>query len=168
VAPERTPEPPGLPGPVAGDRTQPPAPDATLVSPPETDRWRVGVSLGSGSSYGHSYVMFGGILGYQLPDGFELALDGQYWGGANPNLGRIAPGLNWYAPIHFRPYLGVYYAHWFIGGQADQNAIGARIGLTLTSTPTTAFAAGLAFERALGCTVDCGGWWPEMSFGFRF
>ena len=148
---------------------EPPAAPAPAAGPlPELRHWRVGVSLGSGNSYGHSYVMFSGIVGYQVAYGFEIAADGQYWGGANPHLGRFAPGIYWYAPIPFRPYAGVYYARWFVGGLPDQDALGGRAGISLASAPNTAFGAGLAFERALGCSSRCEAWWPELSIGFRF
>jgi hypothetical protein len=167
-APADTPAPRDRPAPPALVQAPPAAPGESPVPPRELRRWRVGVSLGDGNAYGHSYMMFGGNLGFQVAGGFELALDGQYWGAASPKLGRLVPGLNWYAPIPFRPYLGVYYARWFIGGQDDRNAIGGRLGLMLASTPQTAFGAGLAFERVLDCASRCEAFWPELSIGFRF
>jgi hypothetical protein len=137
--------------------------------PPEPPRWRVGVTFGAGTSSGQSYVMFGGLLGYEVAAGFEVYFDGQYWGGSAPAVGRVAPGVNWYAPIPFRPYLGAYYAHWFVGGvDPDQDAVGGRAGLTIASGPRAALGAGLVYERLLGCTTSCEAWWPELSFGFRF
>lgn len=168
TAPPDAPAPRDLPDAPALEQPPPPTPGRSPAPPAEPRLWRVGISLGSGETYGHSYVMFGGVLGYQVAHGFELSLDGQYWGGANPNLGRLAPGINWYAPIPFRPYLGVYYARWFIGGQADLDAIGGRAGLSLASGPNTALGAGLAFERVLDCSSRCEAFWPELSVGLRF
>jgi hypothetical protein len=159
------PDPPDAP---ALEQAPPPVAARAPAPPAAPRRWRVGFSLGSGESYGHSYVMFGGIVGYQVAYGFELSLDGQYWGGANPNLGRVAPGVNWYAPIPFRPYVGVYYARWFAGGLTGQDALGGRAGISLASSPNTAFGAGLAFERVLACSTRCEAWWPELSIGLRF
>jgi hypothetical protein len=159
----------GTPPPPSSELATPASPGAAPASAPEPPRWRAAVTLGSGSSYGHSYVMLGGLLGYEVAAGFELYLDGQYWGGAQPSLGRVAPGINWYAPLPFRPYLGAYYARWFVGGdQPDQDAVGGRAGLTIASTPRAAFGAGLVWEHALNCTSDCDAWWPELSVGFRF
>jgi hypothetical protein len=163
-APADSPAPRDLPVPPAVEQ----APAPSSVPHPEPPPWRASVALGSGSAYGHSYVMFGGNLGYQVAGGFELSVDGQYWAAASPKVGRLAPGLNWYAPVPFRPYLGIYYARLFIGGQADQDAIGGRAGLMLASTPSTAFGAGLAFERILDCSSRCQAFWPELSIGFRF
>jgi len=174
VEPGHAEEPPAPPigelvTPAPAPEAVPPAPGASPVAPPAPPRWRAAVTLGSGSSYGHSYVMLGGLLGYEVAAGFELCLDGQYWGGAQPSLGRVAPGLNWYAPILFRPYLGVYYARWFVGGDLpDQDAVGGRAGLTLASAPRAAFGAGLVWERLLGCSSGCDAWWPELSVGLRF
>ena len=158
------------PPPVArpGDPPPPPGydPRPQILEPP---RWRLGVNLGVGTSYGHSYVMVGGLVGYELGQGFEAYFDGQYWGGAKPSMGKLAPGLNWYAPIPYRPYVGVYYARWLIGsGFPDENAVGVRFGAVLTSTRNAAFAAGMVYERILGCSVECDAFWPELSFGFRF
>ncbi len=168
TAPADAPAPPEAPGAPTLEPAPPPVAARTPAPPAQPRRWRVGFSLGSGSSYGHSYVMFGGIVGYQVPLGFELSIDGQYWGGANPHLGRFAPGLNWYAPIPFRPYLGIYYARWFAGGRADQDALGGRAGISLASSPNTAFVAGLAFERVLDCASRCEAFWPELGIGLRF
>jgi hypothetical protein len=163
---QAAPAPPPPPAIRPGD---PPPGQVTRGPPLEPPRWRVGATLGAGTSYGHSYVMFGGLVGYELGSGFEASFDGQFWGGAKPNMGKLAPGINWYAPIPFRPYVGVYYARWIIGGgYRDEDAVGARFGATLTSTPSAAFGAGMVYERILGCSVQCDSFWPELSFGFRF
>lgn len=154
---------------VAREPAQPSPAGAPRLPPLEPPRWRAAVTFGAGTSYGQSYVMFGGLLGYEVSAGFEVYLDGQYWGGSAPEVGRVAPGINWYAPIPFRPYLGAYYAHWFVGGsEPDQDALGGRAGLTLTSSPRAALGAGLVYERILDCSASCEAWWPELSIGFRF
>jgi hypothetical protein len=167
--------PPGEPSPAAEPAA--PAPPATEAPPPaaallgpvrEPPRWRLGVTFGAGTSYGASYVMFGGLIGYDLGLGFELCLDAQYWGGANPHLGKVAPGVNWYAPIPYRPYVGLYYARWIIGGAPDQDALGGRFGVTIVSTPVAAFGAGMAYEKRFECTTQCDAFWPELTFAFRF
>jgi hypothetical protein len=175
LEPGRSEAPPGTPDgedgtpPPAREPAPPASPSASPVVPLEPPRWRAAVSLGSGTSSGHSYVMLGGLLGYEVAAGFELYLDGQYWGGAQPSLGRVAPGVNWYAPLPFRPYLGAYYARSFVGGdQPDQDAVGGRAGLSLASAPRAALGAGLVWERLLDCSSGCDAWWPELSVGFRF
>ena len=58
---------------------------------------------------------------------------------------------------------------WFVGGnQPDQDALGGRAGLTIASSRSAAFGAGLVYERTLNCTFECEAWWPELSIGFRF
>jgi len=99
--------------------------------------------------------------------GFALELEGQYWAGQSPSLGKIAPGITWYAP--FRLYVGAYYARWFVGsGFPDQNAVGARAGYTLLSMGRTFAGVGVAYERALSCSSNCDSWWPEASVGVSF
>jgi hypothetical protein len=108
------------------------------------------------------------VAGFLVAGGLEVALDGQYWGGSNPHLRRVAPGVVYYLPVPFRPYLGASYVRWFIPGQPDLNAIGGRAGLAITSTSSTVLGAGMAFERRFKCQSACEAWWPELSFSFRF
>jgi hypothetical protein len=106
-------------------------------------------------------------VGRELAYGLVLDVEGQYWAGESPQMGKIAPGITWYAPFRF--YAGVYYARWLVGsGLPDQNAVGARGGLTLLSAGRTFVGVGASYERALDCQGDCTSWWPEASVGVAF
>ena len=129
----------------------------------------LGLVIGGGSSYGQSYFLIGGRVGYGLGLGLEVSLDGQWWMGGTPSIGKLAPGLIWVAPLPIRPYLGAYYAHWFVGsGYADEDAIGGRVGLIVGGAGRVSLAVGVAYEHALSCTVNCDAWFPEAMAGVTF
>jgi hypothetical protein len=163
VAPQAMAPPPAPPPPA-------PAPAAVPAEParqPRESPWRVSASVGAGSSYGSTYFLVGARIGRELVAGLALELEGQYWAGQSPSLGKIAPGLTWYAP--FRAYLGAYYARWFVGsGYADQDAVGIRGGYTLISRGRTFAGVGIAYEKVLSCSSNCESWWPEASVGVSF
>jgi hypothetical protein len=162
------PPPPPAPAEIAEPLPPPPPPPLPPArAAPAPSRWRVAASLGAGSSYGHSYVLVGARVGYELVAGLALDLEGQYWGGQSPQMGKIAPGLTWYSPFRF--YAGAYYARWLVGsGLSDWNALGARAGVTLASRGPAMVAAGISYEKILSCTSSCESWWPEASVGVRF
>jgi hypothetical protein len=165
VTPPSTPAP--APAPVAAAA---PAPVPAQAGPARQSRestWRASASIGAGSSYGNTYFLVGARIGRELAAGLALEVDGQYWAGESPSLGKIAPGITWYAP--FRAYIGAYYARWFVGsGFPDQNAVGARAGYTMISRGRTFAGVGVAYERVLDCSRDCESWWPEASVGVSF
>jgi hypothetical protein len=147
----------------------PPPPPAApvVVAQPKQSRWRGSFTVGAGTSYGETYFMAGARIGYILTHGLAAELEGQYWMGATPEIGKIAPGITWYSP--YRVYAGAYYARWLVGsGYPDQDALGARAGVSLTSKGPASVGVGIAYEHALSCSRDCDAWWPEASVGVRF
>lgn len=146
----------------------PPAPvQAQAASPRRESKWRASASIGAGSSYGNTYFLVGARIGRELAAGLALEIDGQYWAGESPSLGKLAPGITWYSP--FRVYVGAYYARWFVGsGLPDQDAVGARAGYTLLSRGRTFAGVGVSYERVLDCSNNCDSWWPEASVGVSF
>ena len=177
-APPATYEPPSAPA--AQTPAPPPAPQAAPAPPPaqapapaQPQRTSHPMSLalvvGGGTAYGQSYFLVGGRFGYGIGLGFELTLDGQWWTGAAPSLGKVAPGLIWVAPLPLRPYLGAYYAHWFVGSDLpDDDAVGARAGIHLGGAGPAMLAIGVAYERVLSCSGECDSWWPEFMAGITF
>lgn len=169
TAPQEAPPPAQVVAPPpAPPQAPPPAPvPAEAAGPRRESKWRASASIGAGSSYGNTYFLVGARIGRELAAGLALEIDGQYWAGESPSLGKLAPGLTWYSP--FRVYLGAYYARWFVGsGFPDQDAVGARAGYTLLSRGRTFAGVGVSYERALGCSSNCDSWWPEASVGVSF
>lgn len=161
--PAMPPPPPSAPPPAPA-----PAPaQAEAARQPRENKWRLSASVGAGSSYGNTYFLVGARVSRELTLGLALEIDGQYWAGESPSLGKIAPGITWYSP--FRAYVGAYYARWFVGsGFPDQDAVGARAGYTFFSRGRTFAGVGVAYEKVLDCTGDCDSWWPEASVGVAF
>ena len=146
-----------------------PAQPPPAASAKQERRWRVAVAAGAGSAYGQGYFFLGAGIGYDVAFGLFVNVDGQWWMGQTPSLGKIAPGLTWYAPIALHPYVGAYYAHWFVSsGLADQNSLGGRVGLSVGSAGPAVVGFGVAYEHLLSCSVDCDSWWPEVSAGVAF
>jgi hypothetical protein len=144
---------------------------ALLGAPPRAsaDGWRASVSGGVAVAYDQPYLTLGGLIGHQLALGFEVELKGDYWFANTPRFFKLAPGLTWHAPLPFGPYLGGYYAHWFVespGG--DANSLGVRGGITVVSTGALSVLAGLAYERRLDCAANCTTLSSELMAGVTF
>jgi len=146
----------------------PPRPASTTAAPaPAPRRWSGSVILGASSSGGQTYFLVGGRLGYDLVMGLMPELEAEYWGGASPQIGKVAPGITWYTPQGL--YAGAYYARYFVGsGFPDQDAVGGRAGVLMASNRRTVLGIGLVYERTLSCSRGCETWWPEASLGVRF
>ncbi len=168
AAPQAVPPPPAVTPPPAPAVVAAPAPvPAEPARQPRESKWRASASIGAGSSYGNTYFLVGARIGRELAAGLALEVDGQYWAGESPSLGKIAPGITWYSP--FRAYIGAYYARWFVGsGFPDQDAVGGRLGYTMISRGRAFAGVGVAYERVLDCSRDCESWWPEASVGVSF
>jgi len=133
------------------------------------DRWRLSATAGVGVAYSQAYVSVGGALGCMLGFGFEVSVSGEYWFANTPSLFKLSPGLTWYAPLPLTPYLGGYYAHWFVSDAfPDVDALGVRGGLTFLRVGPLSIRGGLAYERRLSCPADCDAWRPEAMASFHF
>jgi hypothetical protein len=144
---------------------------ATVVAArPAAAQIRIAGTAGLSSAYGHTYFSLGAHLGYEVALGLEPNIEAQWWTGQTPSVFKLAPGLTWYLPLPLiRPYLGGYYAHWFVGsGFSDQDALGLRGGIVLLSTGPASVAVGVAYEHTLSCSVNCDAWIPEASVGVTF
>ncbi|HTP26572.1 MAG TPA: hypothetical protein VMK12_13085 [Anaeromyxobacteraceae bacterium] len=136
----------------------------------EAAGWRIGANAGVGSAFGQAYGYLGGTVGYELAFGLELDAMGSWWWGNTPGFGKVGPGLTWYLPIPlFRPYIGAYYAHWFVAGNVpDSDSVGGRVGVLLLSAGPTSLGVGAFYERRLSCSSDCDTWAPEINASITF
>lgn len=143
------------------------APVVARAPEPPVRPWLLSGSVGAGSAYGRSYLLLGVKVGREVAPSLVLDVEGQWWAGGAPSIGKVAPGLTWYAPGGL--YLGGYYARWLVGGgRPDQDAVGGRAGLALGGIGPTSSSVGVAYERALDCRSACESWWPEVAVALRF
>jgi hypothetical protein len=83
--------------------------------------------------------------------------------GNSPTLWAVRPGVTWYTSIPvLKPYIGAYYAHWFVGGsQPDQDGVGGRLGVSIGRL----LSLGVTYDHALGCDTNCDIWTPQVTAG---
>jgi len=117
----------------------PPLPKGTAPLPAErsgTPWWqnlRLSGSLGASWAYGTTYANLGVSAGYVVVVGLTPTLGMGFWLGS-PGIVTVQPELDWYIPLPggVQPYIGAYWAHWFVSGSdQDRNAYGFRGGLSL-------------------------------------
>jgi hypothetical protein len=169
--------PPALPAPPpsAAVAAPPPAPAAPppRTEPPAAPWWRnlrLSAYLGTSWAYGTTYGNLGIGVGYMVALGLTPTVEVGFWFGGSPSVTTLKPGLDWYVPLPgpLRPYLGAYWAQWFLGGgYPDQSAYGFRGGLAFAQAGPASFTFGVAYESAYaGCTSGCSYWFPQVGAAF--
>jgi len=145
-----------LAAPAVADEIAPPGAEPAPPPPkPPTpfDRGRISlnVSLGTQRSFDKTYFAVGGRVGYYVLDGLEVAFGGVKWFGGDPSLAMISPEVRYVLyPVDwsFRPFVGGFYHHWFIGDPFDDyDTIGGTLGVMYTQR-------GSAFVLGLGATIE--------------
>ncbi|WP_370978703.1 hypothetical protein [Agaribacterium sp. ZY112] len=133
---------------------------------------RVGVTLGSGSSFNEDYLILGVGGGYFVTKGLELGLEGQAWLNGDPSIYEITPTATYIVTQlgKFKPYAGVLYKQTFIDGLDDQQAYGGRAGVILDATSKMYVRAGVVQMKYQDCTetrfVSCTETYPELALMF--
>jgi hypothetical protein len=152
----------------AAEPAPPPAPPPATVPTPAPQKrsgrlysWgSVGTTFAYGQTYGSANLGVGWMM---LPSGIAPNVEVGYAFGNSPTIWSVRPGITWYMPLAVvRPYIGAYYAHWFVGsGLSDQNGIGGRAGFSVGRV----LSLGVTYEHALGCSNYCDSWAPTISAG---
>ncbi|TNF26727.1 MAG: hypothetical protein EP329_20800 [Deltaproteobacteria bacterium] len=144
------------------------APDA---NPFAQGRSRVGISGGGVGSAGHYDFYIAGSFGYFLVDNLELGGDLALWFGDTPFYAQLGPAVRYIVPLDadVKPYLGAFYRHWFMTGDAaDADTVGARLGLLIQSRSFW-LTLGAAYEAVVSeCSGDCDDFYPEFGLSFVF
>jgi hypothetical protein len=152
--------------------------DAAAANTP-FDRGKFGVGVGGGTqtNFNTQYIWIGASVGYFVLDGVELGVSGLHEFGSGPSISELSPSFRYVAqPLVGKwpvvPYVGVFYSHWFIGGNPSVNTVGARAGLLCLSRVNPGFfvfGLGAAYEHVLGpCTSSCDSVYPDVTLGFAF
>jgi len=166
----------GAPVPPAPPPVARPAPAAAPAAPqPQGEPWfrrlRLSGYVGTAWSYGTTYLTLGVGVGYDVFAGLTPSLQASFWAGS-PSVWMLQPGVDWFVPLpgRIRPYVGAYWAHWFVSaGYEDRDAIGFRGGLSFAQLGPASMALGVAYEHVYsGCTTGCDYWYPQVSAGIGF
>ena len=159
--PEASPAPPARPG------ALPPAPGA--VPELSVRRLRIWGTLGASFAYGQSAVSLGAGVGYFVYGGLLPSLGLGLAFGSSPTVFLVKPGLDWFLPVPggIVPFVGGYYAHWFVsGGYLPQDAWGARGGFSFAQVGPATLLLGIAYERVFtNCIGVCAYWVPQVAAG---
>lgn len=158
------------PPPVARPAASPAAPQ------PQGEPWfrrlRLSGYLGTSWAYGTTYLSLGVGVGYDVFAGLTPSLQATFWAGGTPSVWMLQPGVDWFVPLpgRIRPYVGAYWAHWFVSaGYEDRDAVGFRGGLSFAQLGPASMALGVAYEHVYaGCTTGCDYWYPQVSAAFGF
>lgn len=153
-----------------------PGGDGSERSPFAAGRITLGFAAGSQSSVvasdddAHIYV--GGGLGYFVLPGLELGASGIKLFGADPSVAMLSPRVRYVfhqVPSSFKPYLGAFLTHWFLGDPFDDvDTLGARGGV-ITTSGRLLIGAGVAYEAVITeCDGDCDLIYPELTFAVAF
>jgi hypothetical protein len=133
-------------------------------------RIRIWGTLGATFAYGQSAVSLGAGVGYFVYGGLLPSLEMSVAFGSSPTVFMLKPGLDWFLPVPGRivPFVGGYYAHWFVsGGYLPQDAWGVRGGFSFAQVGPATLLLGVAYERVFtNCTGTCGYWVPQVAAGF--
>jgi hypothetical protein len=166
------PAPPPAPATALPAPPVPSAPPQGAAEPPELSvrRIRVWGNLGATWAYGTTYVSLGAGVGYVVFGGLLPTFDVSFSFGASPTVFMLKPGLDWFLPLpgRIRPYVGAYYAHWFVSsGFPGQDAWGARGGFSFAQLGPAVLLLGIAYEHVFtNCVGSCSYWVPQVAVGF--
>ena len=176
VGPAQPIPPPPAPPEAAEEPPAPPARPGALPPAQESvpgwsvRRLRLWGTLGATFAYGQGAVSLGAGVGYFVVGGLLPTLDLGFSFGSSATVFMVKPGIDWFLPVPggVVPFVGGYYAHWFIsGGYLPQDAWGARGGFSFASVGPATFLLGIAYERVFtNCTGTCAYWVPQVAAGF--
>jgi len=133
---------------------------------------RVGFYGGAGSTWGHTYLIIGGGVGYYLLNGLEAGVDLEGWVLESPTFWKVTPQIRYVLwqmnPI--RPYVGAFWRKTFVsGGFADYNSAGGRAGVAYRKGGNY-LAVGVVYEKFNDYTGPGDDYviYPEFAFWLSF
>lgn len=132
----------------------------------------VGVSLGSGSSFGNNYTILGLNAHYFVIKNLNVGLSYRGWFGASPTQNELALSTNYFIPLDakFHPYVGVFAKETFVSESRDFESYGARGGLGVVISKNSYVSFGYAYEQSNNCpqNLECTSSYPEVVFALSF
>ncbi len=134
-----------------------------------------GFSLGQDTAYGNNYSVLGANAHYFVADNLSVGASFSLWLGNDPSISQITVPVTYHISldIPFRPYVGAFYSHTFIGkvghvNYDDYNSYGARVGMSMITSPNSYVSFGWVQEvYDDGINKERRGY-PEVSGGISF
>ena len=133
-----------------------------------------GLVLGSGTSYGDNYTIFGLSGDYFISDNISLGAGYRGWFGSGPNINQLTVAGSYYIPLSekFHPYVGVFMRETMPDGEDNYESYGARAGLAMSTSANSYISFGYAYEQYSSCTnikkQECSNSYPELVFSLSF
>ncbi len=122
-------------------------------------------STGPTFAYGETLWSASVGVGYHVQGGLAPNVEVGHTFFNTPTMWILRPGITWFIPIPFRPYVGGYFVHWFVSGDhPDRTGIGFRAGISLNRIVSLA----VTYDHAINCSHDCNAWTPELAAGIAF
>jgi hypothetical protein len=135
---------------------------------------QVFVTAGSGYAFDQTYFVLGLGATYYLVDGLGLGLSLESWSGADPNLYKVTPSVQYvfrHVPV-VKPYVGVFYRRTYVSGLSDLDSAGGRAGVYIAAGRNAYVGAGAVYEYYIDCNTavygSCSSTYPELSFTIAF
>jgi len=133
-----------------------------------------GVVLGSGTSYGDNYTIFGVNGDYFVSDNLSVGVGYRGWFGAGPNINQLTIASSYYIPLSekFHPYVGLFMRETIPEGEDNYESYGARGGLAMSTSSSSYVSFGYAYEQYGSCGYrgekECSNSYPEIVFSLSF
>jgi hypothetical protein len=134
-----------------------------------------GFTVGQDTAYGNSYSVLGVNAHYFVADNLSIGASYSLWLGSDPSISQITVPVTYLIPlaIPFRPYVGAFYSHTFMGEDGrvnydDYDSYGGRVGMSMITSSNSYVSFGWVQEvYDDGINKESRGY-PEVSGGISF
>ncbi len=160
---------------VAQTTPPPPPPQAKPkqdAGPFAKGKVRVGFFGGAGNTWGQTYLILGGGIGYFLMNGFEVGFDAEGWLLQSPTFWKLTPQVRYVVwqmnPV--RPYVGAFWRKTLVSsGIEDYTSWGGRAGIAYRKGGSY-LAVGAVYEKFNDYTGFGDDYviYPEIAFWISF
>jgi hypothetical protein len=134
-----------------------------------------GVTLGTSHSYGTTYTIVGVSASYFIVDNLLAGLEYRGWFGGEPSINEVSVPFTYMVPLQgkFRPYLGGFYRHTFMGSSdyidyEDYDVYGGRVGVSMINGRNSYFSVGWVQEYYDNDIGESSNGYPEFAVGMSF
>lgn len=134
----------------------------------------MGVYLGAGESFNHSYTIMGVSGEYCVVDNLAVGAMYRTWFGGGPTQNELSLYSNYFFALqsNMRPYVGAFVRRTFISSELidDFNSYGFRGGLSVITSQNSYISFGYAVEYYDTCVYldQCKRTYPELTVGISF